>query len=1078
MLISAYSVNAQKTINLNSPSPINYKEIDGSKQGQLNFEKAERFRKIVLNHDIQTDKQIRPDDILDLDLFDDKHYEAIIEKVETDANGTLLIRAKLVGCNYAYCFISTFEGKSFLTIEIPERNELFMTRYIHSTGAYYLLQTDNAKMIELGETEDEDIHLNHNSVNEMISNTPIVTNSPTTMDTVTLMIVYTPAAAAWSAANETNINNTISLMMAKADLVNSNSSTLLHIKLNHSQQVSYTELQSGQDLSNLRNTNDGNMDNVHTLRDSYCADLVTLLEQTNHTGGSAYLLNNPSGSPTFGFSIIRVQQASWTYTGIHEFGHNLGCGHHKDQNFQAGPGIFTYSAGGRWVSVPSGNYCSIMSYTSGTYYVDGVNHSRVPHFSNPSILYQGTATGSAIDADNARSIRNTKTAVAGYRSTCTVPTAVTVSGNGGTFCNSTVLTASGGTNGIIYWQGTTSGGTSFATPSNSQTVTSSGTYYFRAHNFVGWGPEGSATVTIDSLPIATGTISGLTTVCQGQTSVTYSVPSIVNATSYIWNLPNGVADTTSTNSITIDYSTSAVSGNISVKGHNFCGDGPASSLSITVNPLPVDAGTISGATTVCQGQMTEIYTVPAIANATSYIWTLPSGASGTSNTNSITINYSTTAISGSITVTGNNSCGDGVSSSLPIIVDPLPLNAGTISGATTVCQGQMGETYTVPAITNATSYIWTLPSGVSGTSNTNSITVNYSTTAISGNITVTGNNLCGDGVSSNLPIIVDPLPIDAGTISGATTVCQGQMGETYTVPAIANATSYIWTLPSGVSGTSNTNSITVNYSDSAVSGSIIVTGNNSCGDGISSNLPISVNPLPLDAGTISGATVVCQGKSSETYSIPEIMHAASYIWTLPPGVSGTSSTNTITLNYSDTAISGNIVVAGINSCGSGNSSSLSIVVNPTPPTPIITRDDDILYSEAPDGNQWYNQNGILDGEINQELKVIADGEYYVTVTLLGCRSDSSNLISLTVIDTTGNNEIRIFPNPVSNQLSIEIDKNDKAVALEIVNSAGQIVYRDSLVTKKIIDMESFAAGIYLIRLESIYLLKTVKVVKD
>lgn len=81
---------------------------------------------------------------------------------------------------------------------------------------------------------------------------------------------------------------------------------------------------------------------------------------------------------------------------------------------------------------------------------------------------------------------------------CTVADPVSVSG-GGAFCNSATLTASGGSGGTIYWQNTTSGGTSTATTSSSQTVTSSGTYYFRASNTCGWGTEGSATVTINTV---------------------------------------------------------------------------------------------------------------------------------------------------------------------------------------------------------------------------------------------------------------------------------------------------------------------------------------------------------------------------------------------------------------------------------------------------------------------------------------------------------------------------------------------------------------------------------------------------
>jgi len=437
---------------------------------------------------------------------------------------------------------------------------------------------------------------------------------------------------------------------------------------------------------------------------------------------------------------------------------------------------------------------------------------------------------------------------------------------------------------------------------------------------------------IGSGPNTAGTITGSAITCKGQQGVAYSVPTITGATGYVWTLPTDatIATGSNTNSITVNYPNTAVSGTIKVYGTNGCGNGTASpNFAVTINPLPAGAGTISGTTTVCQGQNSVSYTVSTITNATSYIWSLPTGATGTSTTKSITVNYGTSAVSGNITVKGNNSCGDGAASTLAITVNPLPASAGIISGTATVCKGQNSVSYTIPAITNATSYIWTLPTGATGTSTTSSITLNYGTSAVSGNITVKGNNTCGNGAASSLAITVNSLPVNAGTISGTATVCQGQNSVSYIVPEITNATSYIWTLPSGATGTSITNSITVDYGTSAVSGNITVKGNNSCGDSSASTLAITVNPLPASAGAISGIETVCQGKYSVSYTVPAITNATSYIWTLPAGATGTSTTNSIPVNYGTSAVSGNITVKGNNSCGDGATSTLAIMVNGT-----------------------------------------------------------------------------------------------------------------------------------------------------
>ncbi|MBL4656942.1 MAG: hypothetical protein JKX73_03000, partial [Flavobacteriales bacterium] len=112
-----------------------------------------------------------------------------------------------------------------------------------------------------------------------------------------------------------------------------------------------------------------------------------------------------------------------------------------------------------------------------------------------------------------------------YIDPCTTPGGTTASG-AGTICTggSKTVTASGGAGGTIYWQNTTSNGTSTATPSTSQSVSpvSTTTYYFRSYNSAGggcWGTQGSVIVTVVADPTTpTATKSpNVATVCAGQT---------------------------------------------------------------------------------------------------------------------------------------------------------------------------------------------------------------------------------------------------------------------------------------------------------------------------------------------------------------------------------------------------------------------------------------------------------------------------------------------------------------------------------------------------------------------------------
>ena len=490
---------------------------------------------------------------------------------------------------------------------------------------------------------------------------------------------------------------------------------------------------------------------------------------------------------------------------------------------------------------------------------------------------------------------------------------------------------------IVAGQGTDSITVNFSTTFTGGNITVKGS------NACGNGSTSSKTVTHSPLPTAAGAITGSATVCQGQNSVTFSVGSITNATSYVWIVPSDVSIISgiNTNSITVNYSSSAVNGNISVSGRNSCGDGTSASKSITVNPLPVAAGTISGSSVACQGQTGVTFSVPTIANATSYAWTVPTGATITAGgtTNSITVSFSPTASSENITVKGNNTCGDGALSSHAItLTSSAPSAAGAITGASTLCQGQNGVSFSITAVANATGYTWNLPSGASiaGGTNTNSITVDFSANASSGSMSVFASNACGNGaVSPAKSITLSPLPSAAGTVTGDSLVCQGENGVSYSVPIITNATGYAWSIPSGAAIASgfNARTITVNYANSATSGNVSVMGTNSCGSGTASaNHAITVNTMPAAAGTISGPTTACQGETGVVYAVPAVANATLYNWTLPSGASivGSSTDSSVTVNFSSSAVSGNMIVHGVNSCGNGTSSSKSITINALP----------------------------------------------------------------------------------------------------------------------------------------------------
>ena len=252
---------------------------------------------------------------------------------------------------------------------------------------------------------------------------------------------------------------------------------------------------------------------------------------------------------------------------------------------------------------------------------------------------------------------------------------------------------------------------------------------------------------------------------------------------------------------------------------------------------------------------------------------------------------------------------------------------GSISGSTSTCSGTSG-TYSIATVSGATSYSWILPSGWVGFSFTNSISITAGST--SGTITVIANNACGPSPAQTLTISISgAVPATPGIINGNSTVCSGS-ANTYDVAPVAGATSYIWTLPSGWLGSSTVDSIAAIAG--TTSGSITVKASNSCGTSSAQTIiAIISGSVPATPATISGITLICSG-SSNTYNAASVSGATNYIWTLPGGWSGSSTTNSIATTAS--ATSGTISVIANNTCGSSAAKTLTISVDAS--APVIT----------------------------------------------------------------------------------------------------------------------------------------------
>ena len=383
------------------------------------------------------------------------------------------------------------------------------------------------------------------------------------------------------------------------------------------------------------------------------------------------------------------------------------------------------------------------------------------------------------------------------------PATVSVTG-GGSYCVSTTITADNGSDGTIYFQGTTSGGTSTAAPSRMQTITTSGTYYFRAMSVTGcWGNQGSATVTINALPAS---ITGATSVCPGATTT------LSDATSGgTWSSSNTARASVGSTSGIVTGGTAGIA-TITYTATTGC----TATQVMSVNSVSA----ITGGSSVCAGATTTLSDV-----TTGGTWL-------SSNLSFATIGSTNGIVSGvaagtaNITYTSSAGC---VATST-ITVSALP---SSISGTLVVCAGS------TTTLTDATG------TGTWSSSNTTVATINSSTGVVSGSTagTSTITYVAGTGCRITATATVNAIP---AVISGTASVCVGL--TTSLSDATAGGT---WSTSDGTLATIGSTGII----NGIAAGNPFITY--TLGTGCARTTVVTVNPL----AAVTGSAPVCVGSA-------------------------------------------------------------------------------------------------------------------------------------------------------------------------------------------------------------------------
>lgn len=478
--------------------------------------------------------------------------------------------------------------------------------------------------------------------------------------------------------------------------------------------------------------------------------------------------------------------------------------------------------------------------------------------------------------------------------------------------------------------------------------------------------SGSAAINVNPVPVAPGITFTPSTYCVGAAIVSPFVSAPVGGSIYTWYSDAGLTTTltTGTTPTNAQLGFSSASANTSIvfvtETNSTTCEGPATAVTLTVNPVPPAPAVTFTPSAYCVGNVIIPPTITTPIGGNIYTWYSDVSLStvlttGSSPTNAQLGFSSASANTKTVFVTEMNAANcEGSATTVTLTVSAVPAAPVVTFNPNTYC---VGATITPPVIgapVAGSTYTWYSDAGLTtvliiGANPTNaqlgfsSASVNTTTVFV----TETNSSNC-TGSSLPVTLTVNPIPVAPTVTFNPSTYCVGDVITAPLIPAPVGGSTYTWYSDASLStvltiGATPTNA-QLGFS-SAVSNTTNVfvteTNGSNC-QGPATAITLTISPVPVAPGITFSPSSYCVGSVITPPTITAPLAGSTYSWYSDAGLTtllttGTSPSN-VQLGFSSATVNTtSVFVTETNASNcTGPALTVTLTVNSVPAAPSVT----------------------------------------------------------------------------------------------------------------------------------------------